>query len=52
MQRKSLFFLHFRVLGKFSEAKVTKIKPKSKRNHHILLLFDIIHDVEETLIIQ
>jgi hypothetical protein len=32
--------------------KGTKIKPKSKRNHHILLLFDIIHDVEETLIIQ
>lgn len=50
MQRKSLFFLHFRVLGKFGEAKVTKTK--SKRNHHILLLFDIIHDVEETLIIQ
>ena len=52
MQRKSLFFLHFRVLGKFGEAKVAKIKTKSKGNHHILLLFDIIHDVEETLFIQ
>ena len=52
MQRKSLFFLRFRVLGKFGEAKVAKIKTKSKGNHHILLLFDIIHDVEETLIIQ
>ena len=52
MQRKSLLFLHFRVLGKFGEAKVAKIKTKSKGNHHILLLFDIIHDVEETLIIQ